>query len=185
MAASAGRHPISAQCRVPGVPRSTCHHMPAGPPGAANAPAGPRRRCVRLPADLYDRGVVGCSCGRREGASLVRAASSNVEFPPTATEMFRSDRGAELCNAGIGALPTALGIERSVPRSGDPHDDAVVESTSRILKRELVAGGRFGSEEEPRAALLDWANRCDNFRIHSTLGYMSPVEFREAGLILS
>ena len=60
-----------------------------------------------------------------------------------------------------------------------------MESTSRILKRGLAAGGRFGSEEELRAALSDWANRYDNFRIHSTLGYMSPVEFREAGLILS
>lgn len=39
--------------------------------------------------------------------------------------------------------------------------------------------------EELRAALFDWANWYNNFRIHSTLGYMSPVEFREAGLILS
>ena len=61
----------------------------------------------------------------------------------------------------------------------------MAESTSRILERELAAGGRLGSEEEPRAAPFDWANWYDNFRIHSTLGYMSPVEFREAGLILS
>lgn len=85
----------------------------------------------------------------------------------------------------MGAPLTALGIERSASRPGDPRDDAAVESTSRILERELVAGGGFGSEEEPRAAPFDWANRYDNFRIHSTLGHMSPVEFREAGLILS
>lgn len=35
-------------------------------------------------------------------------------------------------------------------------------------------------QEELRAALFDWADWHDNFRIHSTLGYMSPVEFREA-----
>lgn len=74
---------------------------------------------------------------------------------------------------------------QSASRPGDPRDDAVVESTSRILERELVAGGRLGSEGELRAAPFDWANWHDNFRIHSTLGYMSPVEFREAGLILS
>uniref|UniRef100_UPI0023EFE17D integrase core domain-containing protein n=1 Tax=Collinsella stercoris TaxID=147206 RepID=UPI0023EFE17D len=74
---------------------------------------------------------------------------------------------------------------RSVSRPGNPHDNAVVESTSRILERELAAGGRFGSEEEPRAALFDWANQCNDFRIHSTLSYMGPVEFRGAGLILS
>lgn len=58
----------------------------------------------------------GCkACGRREDASLVRAAFSNVEFPLTAIEMFHSDRGAEFRDAEIDALLTALGIERSVP----------------------------------------------------------------------
>ncbi len=37
---------------------------------------------------------------------------------------------------------------------------------------------------ELRAKLSDYVHRYDNFRIHSTLGYMSPVEFREAGLSL-
>lgn len=35
-----------------------------------------------------------------------------------------------------------------------------------------------------RAKLSDNVRRYDNFRIHSTPGYMSPVEFREAGLSL-
>lgn len=186
--------------RGPGASR------PAAPPGAADALGGgldghrPRthvaaglayvragsRWCYAcLLADLCDREVAGCSCGRREDASPVKAAFSNVEFPLTGIEVFHSDRGAGLCDAGIDAPPTALGIERPVSRPGNPRDDAVVESTSRILERELAAGGRLGSEEEPRAAPFDWANRCNDFRIHSTLGYMSPVEFREAGLILS
>ena len=179
---------------------------PAAPPDAANVLGrgfdGHRPRthvaadltCVRagsrwcyvcLLVDLYNGEIVGRSCGRRKDASLVKAAFSNVGFPLTAIEMFRSDRGAEFCNAEIDAPPAAFGIERSVSRPGNPHGNAVVESTNHILKGELVAGGRFGSEEEPRAALFDWANWYNNFRIHSTLGYMSPVEFREADLILS
>ena len=85
--------------------------------------------------------------------------------------------------SNVGFLFT--GIERSVSRLGNPHDNAVVESTNHILKREIVAGRRFGSEEGLRIALFDWANWYNNFRIHSTLGYMSTVELREAGLILS
>ena len=277
MAANAGRYPVSAQCRILGVPRSTYYHMPASPPappapdpiepdvpgafgasrggygargpkvalarsgitasrrricrisredgpsgaysgrgpgpsrpaappGAADAPGGgldghrPRthvaadpayvragsRRCYAcLLADLCDREAAGCSCGRRKDASPVKAAFSDAEFPLTGIEVFHSDRGAGLCDAEIDAILTAFGIDRSVSRPGSPHDDAVVESTSRILERELVAGGRFASEEELRAALFDWADWYDDFRIHSTLGYMSPVEFREAGLILS
>lgn len=38
-----------------------------------------------------------------------------------------------------------------------------------------------GGTRELRAKLLDYVHWYNNFRIHSTLGYMSPVEFREAG----
>lgn len=62
----------------------------------------------------------------------------------------------------------AFGIERSPSAKGCPHDNAVDESAGGI----------------PRARLSDYVHWYDNFRIHSTLGYMSPVEFRKAGLSL-
>ena len=147
--------------------------------------AGSRWRCACLLVDLHDREIIGCSYGRRKDAALVKAALSNIEFPLDEIESSHSERGPEFCNAEIDAIPADFGIARSVSRPGNPHDNAVVESTSHILKRELVAGGRFGSEEELRAALFDWVNWHDNFRIRSTLGCMSPVELREAGLIIS
>ena len=60
----------------------------------------------------------------------------------------------------------ALGIERSLSAKGCPHDSAVDESADGI----------------PRARLSDYVHRYDNFRIHSALGCMSPVELRETGL---
>lgn len=141
--------------------------------------------CVCLLVDLYNREIVGCSCGRRKDARLVEAAFSNVAFPLTAIEVFHSDRGSELCNGEVGALLSAFGIERSVSRPGNPCDNAVVESTSRVLKRELVRGRALPSEDRLRTELFDWVNWCNNCRLHSTLGYMTPAGFREAGLILS
>ena len=70
-------------------------------------------------------------------------------------------------------------------RPGDPCDDAVVGSASRVLERELVRGRAFASAERLRAELFDWVSWYDNCRLHSALGYMTPVGFREAGLILS
>ena len=70
-------------------------------------------------------------------------------------------------------------------RPGDPCDDAVAESASRVLKRELVRGRAFASAERLRAELFDWVSWYNNCRLHSALGYMTPVGFREAGLILS
>ena len=109
---------------------------------------------------------------------------SRPAVPPDAANVLgRGFDGRRPCTHV--APPADFGIARSVSRPGNPHDSAVVESTSHILKRELIAGGRFGSDEELRAALFDWANWHDNFRVRSTLGCMSPIEFREAGLIIS
>ena len=94
-------------------------------------------------------------------------------------------RGSEFCNGEIDALLSAFGIERSVSRPGNPCDNAVVESANRVLKRELVRGRAIASVERLRAELFDWVNWYNNCRLHSTLGYMTPVWFREAGLILS
>lgn len=179
---------------------------PAQPPSADNVLArgfdghAPRTRiaadlaCVRaggswccacLLVDPCNREMVGCSCGRREDARLVKAAFSNVAFPLTDIEVFHGDRGSEFCNGDVDALLSAFGIERSVSRPGNPCDNAVVESANRVLKRELVRGRAFASEERLRAELFDWVNWYSNCRLHSTLGYMTPVGFREAGLILS
>lgn len=50
MAASAGRHPVSAQCRILGAPRPTYCHVPAGPPGAYSG-RGPRPSRPAAPPD--------------------------------------------------------------------------------------------------------------------------------------
>ena len=72
--------------------------------------AGARWCHVCLLVDLHDREIVGCSCGRRKDASLVKAALSNVEFPLTGIEVFHSDRGPEFRDAGIDALLAAFGM---------------------------------------------------------------------------
>lgn len=141
--------------------------------------------CVCLLVDLCNRETVGCSCGRRKDARLVKAAFSNVAFPLAAIEAFHSGRGPEFCNGDVGALLSAFGIERSVSRPGNPCDNAVVEPTNRALKREPVRGRALPSEGRPRTELFDWVNRCNNCRLNSTLGYMTPAGSREAGLILS
>lgn len=141
--------------------------------------------CACLLVDLCNREIVGCSRGRRKDARLVKAAFSNVAFPLTAIEAFHSDRGSEFRNGDVDALLSAFEIERSVSRPGNPYDNAVVESTNRVLKRELVRGRAFPSEDRLGTELFDWVNWYNNYRLHSTLGYMTPAGFREAGLILS
>ena len=58
------------------------------------------------------------------------------------------------------------------------------ESTNKILMAEFVYRDSFSTLRELQVKLSDYVHWYNNFRLHSILGYMSPVEFRLAGLTL-
>ena len=144
---------------------------------------GRRWNYVCLLVDLYNREIVGHSCGPRKDAELVMAAFATLRFPISDIGVFHTDRGSEFDNMAIDGLLEAFGIERSPSRKGCPYDNAVIESTNRLLKTGIVYGRAFATTEELRRELNAWVWFYNNERIHTTLG-MSPVEFREAGLSL-
>lgn len=131
-----------------------------------------------------NRGIVGHSAGPGKDARPVKSAFATPSFPISDIEVFRTDRGSEFDNAEIDLMLEAFGIERSLSTKGCPCDNAVDEPANKMQKAELVHRETFGTTRGLRAKLSDYAQRYDNFRIHSMLGYMSPVEFRKAGLSL-
>ena len=139
---------------------------------------------VCLLVDPSNREIVGHSAGPRKDAALVRAAFATLEFPISDIEVFHTDRGSEFDNAKIDEMLDVFGIERSLSRKGCPYDNAVDESTNKILKAELVYREMFGTTRELQVKLADYVHWYNNFRMHSTLGYMTPVEFRKAVLVL-
>ena len=145
---------------------------------------GSRWNYVCLLIDLYNREIVGHSAGERKDARLVKSAFATLDFPLDDIEAFHTDRGSELDNAAIDGLLETFGIERSLSKKGCPYDNAVDESTNKILKAELIYRERFSTLRELQVKLSDYVHWYNNFRLHSTLGYMSPVEFRLAGLTL-
>ena len=84
----------------------------------------------------------------------------------------------------IGEMLEVFGVARSLSRKGNPYDNAVIESTNRILKKELIYRQTYATTEQLRRELNSYVWWYNNERMHSTLGYMSPVEFRTAGLSL-
>lgn len=137
--------------------------------------------CVRPPVDPCSREVVGHSAGPGKDARPVESAFATLSFPISDIGALRTDRGSEFDNAEADLMLGAFGIERSLSARGRPYGNAVDESADRILKAGLVRRETFGTTRGLRAKLSDYVHRYDNFRIHSTPGYMSPVEFREAG----
>lgn len=144
---------------------------------------GRRWSYVCLIVDLYNREIVGHSCGERRDADLVMAAFATLTFPISDVEVFHTDRGGEFANAQIDEMLEVFGIERSLSKKGCPYDNAVIESTNRLLKTGIVYGRAYETTEDLRREVNWWVRFYNNERIHTTLG-MSPVEFREAGLSL-
>ena len=75
-------------------------------------------------------------------------------------------------------------IKRSLSKKGCPYDRAVDESTNKTLKEEFIYQETFTSLYDLQLKLNDYVHWYNNIRLHSTLGYMSPVEFRETGLCI-
>lgn len=147
-----------------------------------HARVGGRWNYVCLLVDLPNREAVGHSRGPRKDAKLVMGAFSTVAFPLTGIEVFHTGRGSELDSMSIDAVSAAFGIGRSLPGRGNPYGNAVVESTDHILKREPVCRTAFADTGDLRVKLNDYVHWHNRIRMHSTLGYMSPVEFREKSL---
>ena len=65
---------------------------------------------------------------------------------------------------------------------GCPYDNAVAEATYKVIKTEFVKNKRFETLEHLGYELADYVNWYNNYRIHSSLGYLSPVEYRQNNL---
>ena len=137
-----------------------------------------------LPAGLADRGIAGHSAGRPRDASLVLGAFATLDFPLTDVQVFHADRGGEFDNTRIDELLDVFGIKGSLSRRGSPYGNAVVESTDRLLRKELVYRNHYATVGQPRRGPDDCVWWSDDQRLHSTLGYRSPKEFTEQGLVL-
>ncbi len=61
---------------------------------------------------------------------------------------------------------------------GCPYDNAVAEATFKTIKTEFTKGNYFNSLEDLKYELLDYVNWFNNHRIHSSLGYQIPVEYK-------
>lgn len=134
--------------------------------------------------DLANRSIAGHSADTGRTADLVMAAFATLDFPLTGVEVFRTDRGGGFDNARIDGLLDVFDIGGSPSRKGDPYDNAVVESTNRLLKKELIYRNHHTGLEQPRSDLNDYVRWSDDQRLHSTPGYRSPNEFTQQGLVL-
>jgi transposase InsO family protein len=91
--------------------------------------------------------------------------------------MFHSDRGSQYASADFREQLTSHGMIASMSGKGECWDNAVVESFFGSMKTEL-GDPIWESKMIARAAIFDYMETWYNSRRrHSTLGYLSPIQF--------
>jgi len=132
--------------------------------------------------DLYSRRVVGWSMDSRINRQLtckaLRMAIANRS--PGKGWLHHSDRGSQYASDDYQKLLSSRETVVSMSRKGNCWDNAVVESFFSALKKELVHHRRFETRSQAQSEIFDYIEVFYNRqRLHSTLGYRSPVEFEE------
>ncbi len=143
---------------------------------------GKKWHYVCLFVDLFNRELVGASAGPNKDAALVYKALSSIKGNLTNVQLFHTDRGSEFDNQLMAEATEAFGIQRSLSAKGCPYDNAVAEATYKSFKIEFVYQRTFHSLEQLDLELWDYVNWFNHIRIHQTLGYLTPTEFKQQSL---
>jgi transposase InsO family protein len=130
--------------------------------------------------DLFSRQVVGWQMSERITKELTLGALKMAinRRKPGRGLIHHSDRGSQYACPDYQRLLTTHGMISSMSRKGDCWDNAVVESFFRSLKTEFIYFEDFARRAEAKSKTFEWVEVFYNRqRIHSTLGYKSPVEY--------
>jgi putative transposase len=130
--------------------------------------------------DLYSRRIVGWGLRRTLDTELVCAAwqMAVIRRQPAAGLVHHSDRGCQYTSAAYQRRLRAHGVTPSMSRPGNCFDNAPTESFFRTLKVELGDGRVWPTRRAAATAIADFIERFYNTeRLHSTLGYQTPVGF--------
>ena len=132
--------------------------------------------------DLASRKVIGWSMSRTLETSLAMAALQMALEArcPGGGLVHHSDRGAQYAAYSYQALLALRRIVPSMSRRANCYDNAVVESFFATLEWELIDRCDWRTRDEARLAIFEyiecWYNQK---RRHSSLGYLSPVQYEE------
>ena len=131
--------------------------------------------------DLYSRQVVGWSMKEHMQASLVSDALRMAWFRrrPEPGLIFHSDRGSQYCSHEFQNALKEYGMKSSMSRKGHCWDNAPTESLWGRLKVGRLYGRRFATRRDAMDEVMDWLTFYNHRRLHSSLGYVSPMTFEQ------
>jgi putative transposase len=131
--------------------------------------------------DVWSRKVVGWAMATHLKTELVLEAleMAIVQRRPKGV-IHHSDQGCQYTSIAFGARCEQWGVRPSMGSVGDAYDNAMAESFFATLECELLDRQRFKTQAEAQRAVFSWIESWYNpARRHSSLGYLSPMEFEK------
>jgi putative transposase len=135
--------------------------------------------------DAFSRRIVGWSMADHMRAELVVDAlqMAVARRRPAPGLVHHSDQGSQYVSLAFGQAARDAGIARSMGSKGCCFDNAVAESFFATLKKELVHRRSWPTRRELTGEVFEYIEAFYNpVRRHSTLGYLSPVQFETGTL---
>jgi len=133
--------------------------------------------------DAWSRRVVGWAMETHLRTELVMQALNMALYQRRPSEVIHhSDQGCQYTSIAFGKRCQEAGVRPSMGSVGDAYDNALCESFFATLECELLDRHRFRTQVEARLAVFQFIEGWYNpHRLHSGLGYLSPIEFEHRG----
>ena len=131
--------------------------------------------------DLYSRQIVGWAVDKRMQKQLTLDALAMAYFrrKPKSGLLHHSDMGRQYACHEYQKRLAEHGMIASMSRKGNCWDNAPVERFFRSLKLERIDGMRLATRASARLELIDYITFYNCYRLHSTLGYLSPMNYEK------
>ena len=137
--------------------------------------------------DACSRRILGYKMGDTMDTQLfidalnqAKAVRGRALLPET---IFHSDHGSQYTSDDFRQMLRISGMAQSMGTAGDSYDNSMAKTLWASLKKELVYRTDFNTREEARTAIFDWIQWYNRKRRHSSIDYLSPIQFEQAATL--